>query len=63
MPPPPLIFDAKHWHDRAKEARALADQMSDPAAQDAMLQVAAGYDRLAERARLRYLLSEGPTAP
>jgi hypothetical protein len=31
------INDPKHWHDRAKEARALAEQMDDPEAKRTML--------------------------
>jgi hypothetical protein len=54
MPPvPPIVYDAQHWRDRADEARAMAEQslISTPA----MLEVAAGYDRLAERAAARKL--------
>jgi hypothetical protein len=29
---PHSINDLKHWFDRAKEARALAEQMNDPEA-------------------------------
>ena len=50
---PPIIYDASHWRDRAEGARAMAEQITDPAARDAMLQVAAGYERLAERAAMR----------
>ena len=45
-----LLNDAKHWQDRAEEARVHADQMSDPEARRMMLEVAAGYDKLAKRA-------------
>jgi len=50
---PPIIYHAKHWQERAEEARRMAEQIPDPAAQEAMLQVAAGYERLAERAAAR----------
>ena len=50
---PPIIYDARHWRDRAEEARRMAEQIQDPAAQDAMLHVAAGYERLAQRASAR----------
>jgi len=53
QPLPPIVYDIKHWRDRADEARQMADQIADAAAKDAMLQVAAGYDRLAERAAAR----------
>lgn len=46
MPSP----EARHWRERAKEAARLAAQMSDPDCRRAMLQVADGYKRLAERA-------------
>ena len=49
----PIIYDASHWRDRAEEARRMAKQIEDPSARDAMLQVAAGYERLAERASAR----------
>lgn len=53
QPLPPIVYDIKHWRDRADEARQMADHITDPAAKDAMLQVADGYDRLAERAAAR----------
>jgi len=33
------INDPKHWLDRAKEARALAEQMNDPEAKRTMLKM------------------------
>lgn len=50
---PPIIYDAARWRDRAEEARRMAAEIRDATARDAMLQVAAGYERLAERASLR----------
>ena len=50
---PPIIYDAKHWRDRAEEARAMADQLADLPAKQAMLEVAVGYERLAQRATAR----------
>jgi hypothetical protein len=47
------LNDPKHWRDRAKEARALAEQEHDPISKAMILQVAEEYDRLAERAELR----------
>jgi hypothetical protein len=49
MPEHP-INDPKHWLDRAKEARTLAEQMDDPEAKRTMLKNADDYERLAERA-------------
>jgi hypothetical protein len=47
------INDPKHWLDRAKEARALAEQMNDPEAKRTMLKNADDYERLAQRAEQR----------
>jgi ABC-type Zn uptake system ZnuABC Zn-binding protein ZnuA len=52
MPEHP-INDPKHWLDRAKEARALAEQIADPEAKRTMLKNAADYERLAQRAQER----------
>jgi hypothetical protein len=50
-----LLSNVEHWRDRAEEARVHADQMSNPEAQRMMLEVAAGYDKLAKRAEQRKL--------
>jgi hypothetical protein len=50
---PYSINDPKHWLDRAKEARALAEQISDPEAKRIMLKNADDYERLAQRAEKR----------
>ena len=47
------INDPQHWLDRAKEARALAEQMDDPEAKRTMLKNADDYERLAQRAEER----------
>ena len=47
------INDPKHWLDRAKEARALAEQMNDPEAKRKMVKNADDYERLAQRAKER----------
>jgi hypothetical protein len=52
MPEHP-INDPKHWLDRAKEARALAEQIDDPEAKRTMLRNADDYERLAKRAEER----------
>jgi hypothetical protein len=51
--PASLISDPKHWRDRAKEASAIADEMKDPDAKQAMLGIARNYVLLAERAEAR----------
>jgi hypothetical protein len=45
--------DAKHWRERAEEARRIAAELTDPESRKLMLKVAADYDRLAERAEIR----------
>ena len=52
---PRLLTDAKHWRDRAGEARATAERMTDPKAKRIMFAIAFGYDRLAKRAEERQL--------
>ena len=51
--PASIANDPKHWRMRAKEARALADKMSDQLSKEMMLGIAEDYDRLAERAEER----------
>ena len=50
-----LINDPSHWRDRAEEARRIAEDMADKEAQRMMLNIAAGYDRLAQHAEERTL--------
>jgi hypothetical protein len=45
--------DAKHWRERAEEARVHAEAMTDPEAKRTMLGIAAEYERLAELAEER----------
>jgi hypothetical protein len=53
MANPSFINDPEHWRSRAKETRAIADQMTDADSRSAMLRIADDYDRLAERAAQR----------
>jgi len=53
MPIPPHFNDPQHWRQRAEEARVLAEQMSDEWSKQAMLRIAADYDKLAVRAAMR----------
>jgi hypothetical protein len=59
--PASFINDPEHWHQRAKEARTLADLMNDEDSRQAMLRIAADYERLAERAAQRR--AGGPSEP
>jgi hypothetical protein len=47
------INDPKHWLDRAREARALVEQIDDLEAKRTMLKNANDYERLAQRAEER----------
>lgn len=48
-----LRDDPKHWLDRAKTARAHAEQISDPELKRTMLDIAESYETLARRAEQR----------
>ena len=50
-----LINDPEHWRSRAEEARAIAGDLKDPETRRIMLEIAKGYDRLAEHAELNML--------
>jgi len=45
--------DSAHWHARAVNARARAEQMTTPEARRGMLEIALRYDLLAELAKQR----------
>ena len=47
---PQLLTDPAHWRLRALEARRLAQQLDDPKAKAAKLEMADKYERLAARA-------------
>ena len=47
---PSLHNDPEHWRKRAKEARALAEKMTDAVSKKAMMEVAEKYDEVAARA-------------
>jgi DNA-binding ferritin-like protein len=46
--------DPKHWRERAEEARARAEQMTDRDARQMMLGIAEDYEKLAKRAEERF---------
>jgi hypothetical protein len=45
--------DPQHWRDRAKKMRELARTMADPQSAVLLTDLAAEYDKLAERADIR----------
>ena len=53
MSQPPSIDDPAYWHQRAAESRRLASRLDDPVQKRTMLEIAEGYDRLAELAERR----------
>jgi hypothetical protein len=54
---------AEHWLARAEEARILASEMTDARTRATMLDIAKGYDKMAEHAWARVARSKGTTAP
>ena len=48
-----LSNDPRYWLERADKARDVAEKMTDPVLKQMMLDVAAGYERLAMRAEKR----------
>jgi hypothetical protein len=55
------LNDPGHWRARAIEARAVAEQITDPVAKQMMLNVAAEYEQLAKRAEER-MAKPSPTS-
>jgi hypothetical protein len=55
--------DPKRWRERAEEARMQAEQMHTDDAKRSLLQVAATYDRMAERAGARIAGTRAPLVP
>jgi hypothetical protein len=56
------INDPKHWRDRAEEARAHAEQMTDRDTRQTLLKIAEDYEELARRAENRLRQREGSTS-
>ena len=55
MPTAPRFNDPKYWHQRAEEARALAELMNGETAKQTMLRIAEDCDEFAVRATIRAL--------
>ncbi len=61
--PTSFINDPEHWRQRAAEARQVAELITDPPSKEAMLRIAADYERLAERAAQRARGEEEGSGP
>jgi hypothetical protein len=47
----PITFgEPEYWRERAEVARRQAEQMDDPEVKEAMLAIAANYEKIARRA-------------
>jgi hypothetical protein len=49
----PSIDDPTYWRQRAIESRRIANRLDDPVQKSTMLEIAGGYDQLAELAEKR----------
>jgi hypothetical protein len=49
----PLFGSSEHWLARAKEARYLAEKITEADAKRAMLEIAVNYEEVARRAEAR----------
>jgi hypothetical protein len=47
---PSFLNEAMEWLDRAEQAREVADQLTDPSARKAVLELADSFNRLAQAA-------------
>lgn len=56
------IRSPEHWLQRAKDAWHHVENMRDPDSRLQMIEIAEGYERMAQRAREKRLLGEGPRA-
>lgn len=58
----PVADDPAHWQKRADEMRQLAETVSDMSSREALLKLAADYDKLAQRAANRQAPKSSGTA-
>jgi hypothetical protein len=56
------LDDPEYWRDRAEQVRALADEVSNQRARDAILRIVADYELLAIRAQERANLGSQDTS-
>ena len=53
-----VLCDVNLWLEHAKEVRALCEVISDPEEKEQMMEVAAGFDRIAKLAKEQAMLKE-----
>ena len=58
-----LSSNQTHWLQRAQEARAMAEQLADREARQAMLEIAENYEKIAKRAEAREVGVPMPASP
>jgi hypothetical protein len=51
-----FVNDPCYWREPGKETRAMAHKLTDPLARANMVEVAAAYDRMADRAETGLIL-------
>ena len=54
-----LLNEPQYWRLRAQESRMRADHLADPEAREIMIEIAIGYDRLADLAEKRPITEDG----
>jgi hypothetical protein len=59
VPTQSYVDNPERWRDRAEEARVLAERVRDEDTKRMLLAVAAGYQRMAQRAEARIAASKG----
>ena len=53
-----VLCDVNLWLEHAKEVRALCEVISDPEEKEQMMEVAVGFDRIAELAKEQAMLQK-----
>ena len=56
-----VSYNAEHWRERARDARAQAEQMSTPDAKRQLLEIAAAFEELAKLAQEYPMGKKGAT--
>ncbi len=51
-----ILSDAKHWHDRAEEARVVVNLLTDVECRKIYERIVEGYENMAKQAEARTML-------